>query len=204
MAGMAERLMWSADLRDFNLPSMVCLLKNQSYVLTCWLLLCDFLLFLVSTASTTSMVFDDAPVYRYSMCNGTEYNFFECQLPIPDSDSMCPSLATVDCTEGLHNYIVTIILCTDQLWLCLHDSLHNYPVYTCATRSKAIRLFACTVSTKTARSRDLGICATRKHKSVEIFEKTSLCLELFDKAHEWCKHCVCVDHAYLHVLMHTT
>ena len=49
-----------------------------------------------------SMVFDDAPVYRFSMCNGTEYSFNECQLPIPDSDSMCPSFATVNCTEGLH------------------------------------------------------------------------------------------------------
>ena len=55
------------------------------------------------------MVFDNALVYRYSMCNGTEYNFNECQLPIPDSDSMCPSFATVDCTEGLHNIPVTII-----------------------------------------------------------------------------------------------
>ena len=55
------------------------------------------------------MVFDNAPIYRYSMCNGTEYNFNECQLPIPDSDSMCTSFATVDCTEGLHNIPVTII-----------------------------------------------------------------------------------------------
>ena len=60
-----------------------------------------------NTASTTSMVFGDAPVYRYSMCNGTEYNFNECQLPIPDVGFTCPSFATVNCTEGL---IITSLL----------------------------------------------------------------------------------------------
>ena len=61
-----------------------------------------FFLLTEATASMTSMVFDDAPVYRYSMCNGTEYVFNMCQLPVPDSDSMCPSFASVNCTEGLH------------------------------------------------------------------------------------------------------
>jgi hypothetical protein len=50
-----------------------------------------------------SMVFDNAPVYRNSMCNGTEYVFDMCQLPVPDSDSMCSSFATVNCAEGLHS-----------------------------------------------------------------------------------------------------
>ena len=54
-----------------------------------------------NTASTTSLVFGDAPIYRYSMCDGTEYNFNRCQLPRPDSNSACPSLGTVNCTEGI-------------------------------------------------------------------------------------------------------
>ena len=66
------------------------------------------ILFVVNTASTISAVFDNAPVYRYSMCNGTEYMFNECQLPVPDSDSICPSFATVNCTEGLCNIPFTI------------------------------------------------------------------------------------------------
>ena len=75
-----------------------------------WVILITFL-FAENTANTISMVFDNAPVYRYSMCNGTEYTFNMCQLPVPDSNSMCPSFATVNCTEGvftlqqLHNNI---------------------------------------------------------------------------------------------------
>ena len=62
-------------------------------------------LFTENTASTTSLVFGDAPIYRYSMCDGTEYNFNRCQLPRPDSNSACPSLGTVNCTEGITNII---------------------------------------------------------------------------------------------------
>ena len=48
------------------------------------------------------------------------------------------------------------------------------------------------VSTKIARSGDLGIWATRKYNvSVNIAEKlASVCLESFGKAHERCKYCV--------------
>ena len=66
-------------------------------------------LFAESTASTTSMVFTGAPVYRYSMCNGTEYSFAMCQLPVPDSESMCRSFAAVNCTEGLSAWIVLVM-----------------------------------------------------------------------------------------------
>ena len=53
-----------------------------------------------NTASTTSLVFGDAPIYRYSMCNGTEYNFSRCQLPRSNSNSVCSSIGIVNCTEG--------------------------------------------------------------------------------------------------------
>ena len=108
MAGMIERLMWCADLRAvvIKLPTMVGLYKDGNCLRCGYSYIMIFLL-AENTASTISMVFDNAPVYRYSMCNGTEYNFFECQLPVPDSDSMCPSFATVNCTEGLH-YPVSI------------------------------------------------------------------------------------------------
>ena len=102
MAGMTERLMWCADLRAvaIELLTMVCLFKDLIYymlfMVTAMVLFCA-----ENTASTTSMVFGDVPVYRYSMCNGTEYNFNECQLPIPDADFTCPSFAAVNCTEGL-------------------------------------------------------------------------------------------------------
>ena len=79
---------------------------------TAMLLIC-----IVSTASTTSMVFGDAPVYRYSMCNGTEYNFNECQLPIPDLGSTCPSFATVNCTEGLITTATLLVLLYDCMML---------------------------------------------------------------------------------------
>ena len=68
------------------------------------------ILFAESTASTTSMVYTGAPVYRYSMCNGTEYSFAMCQLPVPDSDSMCRSFAAVNCTEGLYT------ICKDRTY----------------------------------------------------------------------------------------
>ena len=82
-------------------------------------------LFAVNTASTTSMVFDNAPVYRYSMCNGTEYMFNECQLPVPDSDSTCPSFATVNCTEGLHNIPLTIVTVQIGRKCILIDKFHS-------------------------------------------------------------------------------
>ena len=80
------------------------------------------------------MVFDSAPVYRYSMCNGTEYNFYECQLPIPDSDSMCPSFATVNCTEGLHDNIITIILllCIQISYDCVYMIVYMYISTSCS------------------------------------------------------------------------
>ena len=59
------------------------------------------ILFVVNTASMTSGIFRDAPIYRYSMCNGTERRFRDCQLPRNESSSTCPSLATVNCTEGI-------------------------------------------------------------------------------------------------------
>ena len=50
----------------------------------------------------SSMIPTDAPIYRYSMCNGMESHFGSCQLPRSDSNSTCPSIATVNCTEGMH------------------------------------------------------------------------------------------------------
>jgi hypothetical protein len=104
MTGMTERLRWCADLRAFKLLSMVWCTSSRSSLI---LILVGYIIIIIflpteSSASMISMVFEDAPVYRYSMCNGTEYVFNMCQLPVPDSDSMCPSFATVNCTEGLH------------------------------------------------------------------------------------------------------
>ena len=54
-----------------------------------------------NTASTTSLTLEDATVYRYSMCNGTEYHFNQCQLLRLDSNSFCASVGIVNCTEGI-------------------------------------------------------------------------------------------------------
>ena len=60
-----------------------------------------------NTASTSSVIPTDAPIYRYSMCNGTENNFRGCQLPRSDSGSTCPSIGAVNCTEGMYvSYII--------------------------------------------------------------------------------------------------
>ena len=60
-----------------------------------------------NTASTSSVIPTDAPIYRYSMCNGTENNFRGCQLPRSDSGSTCPSIGAVNCTEGMRvSYII--------------------------------------------------------------------------------------------------
>ena len=64
----------------------------------------------------------DAPIYRYSMCNGTEQHFSGCQLPRSDSGSTCPSIGTVNCTEGMRvslNMIAYTPLCTLILFLSL-------------------------------------------------------------------------------------
>ena len=58
------------------------------------------LCYVENTVSMTSLVPEDAPTYRYSMCNGTEYDFNQCQLPRSDSNSVCPSIGIVNCTEG--------------------------------------------------------------------------------------------------------
>ena len=63
-----------------------------------------------NTASTTSLIPEDAPIYRYSMCNGTEYNFNRCQLPRSDSNSTCPSIGTINCTEGTKNSLMNFML----------------------------------------------------------------------------------------------
>lgn len=51
-------------------------------------------------ASTSSEIPSDAPIYRYAMCNGTEQDFSMCQLPKSDSNSTCPSIGVMNCTEG--------------------------------------------------------------------------------------------------------
>lgn len=56
--------------------------------------------FIENTASAVSLVPQDVPIYRYSMCNGTENRFNKCQLPRSDN-STCPSIAAVNCSEGI-------------------------------------------------------------------------------------------------------
>ena len=65
------------------------------------LVICLFYMHAENTASTTTLVPGDAPIYRYSMCNGTEHRFNRCQLPRSDSNSVCPSVGTVNCIEGI-------------------------------------------------------------------------------------------------------
>ena len=90
------------------------------------------------------------------------------------------------------------------------SSLHYYPMCACITKDKAIdsvRLSVCLfVTTKIARSWDLGIWATRKpNKSIKTPTCTSVGFELFGQANEsWiplsdileaniqCLNCVCV------------
>ena len=51
------------------------------------------------------------------------------------------------------------------------------------------------ISSKIARSGDLGIWETRKYN--EILKKlASLCFESVSKAYERCKHCVFIGHTY--------
>jgi hypothetical protein len=61
-----------------------------------------------NTASMISLIPEDAPIYRYPMCNGTEYSFYQCQLPRSDSNSVCSSIGTVNCTEGIQKCISII------------------------------------------------------------------------------------------------
>ena len=65
----------------------------------------NVMIIIENKASTisTSLIPEDAPIYRYSMCNGTEYSFNRCQLPRSDSNSTCPSIGVVNCTEGVIN-----------------------------------------------------------------------------------------------------
>ena len=62
------------------------------------------------------------------------------------------------------------------------------------------RRLSSVVSTKIARSGDLGIWATHKcNVSVNTAEKlASVYFELFGKANEHCKYCVLLGHAYGH------
>ena len=57
-----------------------------------------------NTASST-VIFGNRPIYYNSMCNGTEYNFDDCQLPRLDSNSTCAAVGTVNCTEGSYTYL---------------------------------------------------------------------------------------------------
>ena len=54
-----------------------------------------------STATTTSLTSGDVPIYT---CNGMEHSFNECQLLKPGS--ICPSVAAVNCTEGIAILII--------------------------------------------------------------------------------------------------
>ena len=54
-----------------------------------------------NTASTTFQIYGDIPVYHNSMCNGTEADFNDCQLPTSDSNSSCASVGTVQCAQGI-------------------------------------------------------------------------------------------------------
>ena len=103
ITGTTEKQMWFAEvmLVSFSTHTMVCcdlmnIIMSLSYIpaFNCYLI--------VNTALTSSVIPTNAPIYRYSMCNGTESRFDSCQLPRSDSSSTCPSIGTVNCTEGMH------------------------------------------------------------------------------------------------------
>ena len=61
-----------------------------------------------STATTTSLTSGDVPIYT---CNGTEHSFdAECRLLRPDY--ICPSVAAVNCTEGISCPDILYIWCS--------------------------------------------------------------------------------------------
>ena len=101
ITGTTEKQMWFAEvmLVSFSTHTMVC---------------CDLMNIIMSLSymhwlSHSEHSFDiicDSPIYRYSMCNGTESRFDSCQLPRSDSSSICPSIATVNCTEGIYASII--------------------------------------------------------------------------------------------------
>ena len=91
------------------------------------------------------------------------------------------------------------------MWTLQDDSTQNWSkcILPRAHALQGVKQSVCpsvviVVSTKIARSRDLGIWATRKHnESIEIFEKrASLCFESFGKAHKRHKHCIFVGYTY--------
>ena len=81
----------------------------------CFLLLIGLLI--ENIASTSSVIPTDAPIYRYSMCNGTERHFNRCQLPRSDSGSTCPSIGTVNCNMCITKYDSIHTTCTLILFL---------------------------------------------------------------------------------------
>lgn len=107
--GMTRKPMLSAELwvHVTKLHIMVFHYIEQTFILIH--LLCDqiFMQFcslwpIVNRASTIEIP-GGTQIYHYSMCNGTEHSFHDCQLSSPDFNSSCPSIGMVNCTEGVNN-----------------------------------------------------------------------------------------------------
>ena len=99
ITGMSKKLMLCAEicLVDGSLHILVYHFQKVLIKESICFLLYNFI---ENTASAVSLVPQDVPIYRYSMCNGTENRFNKCQLPRSDN-STCPSIAAVNCSEGI-------------------------------------------------------------------------------------------------------
>ena len=93
-----------------------------------------------------------------------------------------------DVLSDFNDEVVYIFNSAQGEWV-ITISIH-YPACACAARGLSVCLSVClSVSTKIARSRDLGTWVTCKHnKFVKIIEKLALlCFESFGKVHKHCK-----------------
>ena len=102
------------------------------------------------------------------MCNGTEYSFGGCQLPRSDSNFTCPSIAVVNCTEGVildtEDCMPIIIITTSYAVIarCFYDG--HYRV----------------INGTTTLSTDGTITATGRIEVCSNFSYKSLCDQYWD------------------------
>ena len=103
MTGTTEKQMWCAEVIVATIDRRTMVQHNSHSLIKHCVIVCSLsqTLSIENIASTSSVIPIDAPVYRYSMCNGMESHFRMCQLPRSDSGSTCPSIGTVNCTEGV-------------------------------------------------------------------------------------------------------
>ena len=113
------------------------------------------------------MIPDDAMIYRYPMCSGRESDFRNCQLPRSDSNSTCPAIGVVNCTEG-----------TNILWLS-NQLINTCPVHAVISRCYSDGRFRLTNSTTTVFDDD-SIAVMGRIEVCDDFTYNSICYQYWD------------------------